>query len=222
MKSSPPILSVSTIIHGTFYEYGKPLPFQSVNDPEFPKHLKRYVIKPQKESDSAQPQERNLAFSLHTSYGVDERGYRYLKREAAELAHQAIEQELIEEAIQTPLPDEIAQQIQDQHQANVNRQIAELQFKAKQRDQTAAQEWIDSENSSDPNDEVQPIEQEEMPKPKPQMRKRFVRRGKTWLRAIKISVRPGESVFVRNGPNDFQKIGVVNSDGSLPVAYLEE
>ena len=46
MKSqpSPPTLTVSTIINGTLYANGEPLPFSSVDDPEFPKLLKRYVV----------------------------------------------------------------------------------------------------------------------------------------------------------------------------------
>jgi len=65
--------------------------------------------------------------------------------------------------------------------------------------------------------DVQPIEQEV----KPRMRRRFVRRGSTWLRAAMIACRPGESVFVRHGPGRFEKIGIVGKGGKLPEAWLE-
>jgi hypothetical protein len=55
---------------------------------------------------------------------------------------------------------------------------------------------------------------------KAKTRRRFVRRGKTWLRAARIACRAGESVFVRDAPGKFSKIGVVAADGTLPVAYL--
>jgi hypothetical protein len=63
-------------------------------------------------------------------------------------------------------------------------------------------------------------EQEEMPTPKP-MRRRYLNRNGTWLRAQKITHRRvGEPVYVRNGPANFEKIGVVGAGGVLPVSYV--
>jgi hypothetical protein len=116
----------------------------------------------------------------------------------------------------------------------VSRQIAELQARASRRDQTndAAQRWIDSENSSDANDEASAGQEQanlsasatSEPEPKPrQMCRRYLNRNGTWLRATRISKKKiGEPVFIRRGFNDFVQIGVVNKRGHLPACYIEE
>jgi hypothetical protein len=72
VKSSPApgvTLTVSTIIDGTLYGFGQPLPFQSVDDPEFPKHLKRYVLK--RENAESRVEETNLRFQLNQTYHLN-------------------------------------------------------------------------------------------------------------------------------------------------------
>jgi hypothetical protein len=62
-----------------------------------------------------------------------------------------------------------------------------------------------------------------MPEPKARMRRRYVNRHGVWLRAQRITPahrNPGEAVYIRRGPGDFEKIGVVNKHGGLPAAYL--
>ena len=71
---------------------------------------------------------------------------------------------------------------------------------------------------------VSPAIREEAEPSRPRkMRKRFVNRKGTWLRAQKLKHRiPGEAVFVREAKGKFLKIGVVDQAGHLPVCYLEE
>jgi hypothetical protein len=224
MKSpSPPssvTLSVNTILHGVWHSAGSPIP---VN--ELPSHLKRYIAKPQEESD--QPQERNLAFSLHTSYGVDERGYRYLRREAQQL-NAAAE---LEEALQAPLPKEVAEQLQNQHQANVNRQIVEGQAAARRHDQ--AQEFVrqqeeenaqvaDADGFAQQTTEILFGENVLKATPKLKLRRRFVKRGFAFRKAKdpNVKLKKGERVFIKDGSH-YEEIGVVGLGGSLPKAYVE-
>jgi hypothetical protein len=123
----------------------------------------------------------------------------------------------------------------DQHRANVDRQIANAQAAARRSDaEKEAVIAMQEENASnldqdgfslgvvDP-DVSESTEQEEMPKQPPRkMRKRYLRRNGVWRRTKNTSCRVGEEVFVRDGPNQFKKIGVVNKHGGLPAAYLGE
>ena len=102
---------------------------------------------------------------------------------------------------------------------------AEAAARRREMDEEAARQFIAEQDAMLVDDDsVVPAEEQIPVAPGPRkMRKRFVNRKGTWLRAQKLKHRiPGEDVFVRESKGQFLKIGVVDQAGRLPVCYLEE
>ena len=125
------------------------------------------------------------------------------------------------------------EQAREEEEALVQRQISEGIYLAKEKDAAdeAAKQFIEEGNqngSADADYMVTPNVSSVEPKEwrpsaaKPRkMRKRFVCRNGTWLRTKQLKkFKPGEAVWVRNGPGNFEQIGTVDESGSLPTAYL--
>jgi hypothetical protein len=148
-------------------------------------------------------------------------------REIPRLSGQGQRRTNSEDALQEPLPDEIAEQIQDQHQANINRQItnAEAAARGSEAEKEAAiamQEEnlsnLDQDGFSMPTGDenaVEPTLTEEQEEPKPRkLRTRFVKRFGKMVRAKNIKCRIGEDVFAKADDSQFTKIGEVSKEES--------
>ena len=233
-------LAVNMIAKGRFLHAGVMMPLAELS--AIPPNLRKpeFIIRHNPNLDP-EPDDspRSLTFTLNTPYAVDEDGNRrqarHLQRQAAQLEAIADQEEAVAEELQNEndnLDPVIAEQIQDAHDALVQRQIAEGQAAARQRemDEEAARQFIAEQDQmlvDDDNAFVSPTTIDEAPipaAPKPRkMRVRFLCRGGTWLRAKRIkNLKIGEPVFVRTGRNSFEKIGEVDECGHLPACYLEE
>ena len=228
--------AVNMIANGKFYHAGVPMPLAELA--AIPPNLRKreFIIRHSNLEPEPDDAPRSLTFQLNTAYAVDEDGNRrqarHLQRQAAQLEAIEDQESAIVEELQNANDDldpAIAAQIQDAHDSLVQRQIAEGQAAARQCeiDEEAARQFI-AEQDQMLVDDVSPttIDDEPIPEPaapKPRkLRKRYLRRGNTWLRAMRVSCRVGEAVYVREAKGKFLQIGVVGSDGKLPVAYLEE
>jgi len=239
-KSYPPsTLSVNAIfaVRGTsrFVHAGIPLDAETLS--AMPPNIQRYLVPAESESES--DQEPVASFQLGKVYSVDRNDrlrQRQVARQATEQAAAAQFQDAMEAHLQEQLenPDQTTaaamEQIQDQHEAVVGRQIAEAAAAAKRRemDDEAAKQFIAEQDAMliDENPVSPAIHEEPASewKPKPRkMRVRFLCRNGVWLRAKRVkNLRIAEPVFVRDGPGDFVQIGKVNSKKHLPVSYVED
>ena len=228
-------LAVNMISKGRFLHAGVPMPLSELET--IPPNLRKpeFIIRHDPRLDPGPDDSpRSLTFRLNTPYALDEDGNRrqarHFQREAAQLEAIADQEAGIAEELQNANDDldpVIAEQIQDAHDSLVQRQIAERQAAARQRemDEQAAREFIAEQDALVVDDSVAPaIREEPIAAPKPRkMRVRFVCRNGTWLRAKKMkNLKIGEPVFVRTGRNNFENIGQVDELGHLPACYLEE
>jgi hypothetical protein len=189
---------------------------------------------------------RNLIFTTDTQYSISPEGDRHHQREVArkinlEEMRIAAQQELEEQiAHELANPDEQTAKalaiLDEEHRMSVQGQIASQSYLAKERQRAdqVAREMIAGEDFqaagiTDSDHLVTPTIEEPAPEwspqPKPRrMKMRYIKRGSVWCRAKKVKhPRPGEDVWIRNGPDDFEKSGVVNRHGHLPASpYLED
>ncbi len=223
-------LSVNMICNGKFLSAGVSMPLRELASIPANLRLERYIIRHPSNSEPEPEPEPSLTFTLGTPYSVDSEGRRRtrnLQREAIALDRAQQETEEIENALAAEPDAQVKAALEvaeERHQAAVDFQIAEATVAAKRRemDNEAARQFAEEDPmlvDDHRNLPVSPTIVE--PKPK-RMRKRYVRHGQTWLRAMRVSCHIGESVYVRNGPGDFEKIGIIGSDGSLPVVYIKE
>jgi hypothetical protein len=225
-------LTCSTILNGELFPFDTVLPFATVDD--LREFVRPYVIRNAEAPSEPVSHERDLSFRLHQSYGVDSEGYRFgdVDRQAAQMESVEAERARIEAAMNQPPDQTVADALElarIDHATNIERQKAQTEATARRQD--AEQAWIREQQERDAaNADVdgfssasdQPAEDLEQPKPK-KMRKRFLNRNGTWLRATRVSRKKiGEAVYVRNGPGDFIQVGVVNKHGRLPAMCLEE
>ena len=226
-------LAVNMIAGGKFLNAGQPMPLAQLS--EIPANLRKekYIIR----HSNAEPEPEVVTnFQMNTVYGVDQDDRlrrRHVERQATEQAAAADFQDAIEAQLADEIenPDEtvasaLALAAED-HQASVGLQRAQAEAAARRRemDEEAARQFIAEQDAMLVDDDsVVPAEEQIPVAPGPRkMRKRFVNRKGTWLRAQKLKHRiPGEDVFVRESKGQFLKIGVVDQAGRLPVCYLEE
>jgi hypothetical protein len=133
------ITTVSMIYGGSFYRAGEPRPLSELK--KIPPNLRqhRYIVRHDpKASPPANDDAPSLTYTLNTSYNVDENGMRrpkHVAREIVRLEQADVEQRMIEEALSQSNEQEQAALaiVQADHDANVAAQMAEANFKAKER-----------------------------------------------------------------------------------------
>jgi hypothetical protein len=242
MKAAPVCLSVNAIFDRRFIHAGQVLDAETLS--AMPSMFRRYIIPV--ESESEEPEQVATNFQLNTSYRVG-REDRLLQRHLEQQAVQQAAAAQFQDAIEAQLEHEIEHpaetiaaalaDVEDQHNSDVQRQIAEASAAARQHemaDEAARQFLVEQDEMivDDNHQSASPAENFEIAEPKPEsewspkpkrMRKRYINRNGVWCRTKRIRhFKSGEPVYVRNGPNDFEKIGVVNRHGRLPAApYLE-
>ena len=136
-QTEPPAIvriSTNTIINGKFYKRGEPLPFTKVED--LPPNLRPLVVTNEPEEDE-EPEGARGSFQMNTLYEVtdDNRLGRRVRgrveRQVAVLQAENEEQDWIEEEVNSAeLPAEVAQDLQAEHERDIDMQRAQAQADA--------------------------------------------------------------------------------------------
>ena len=214
------IFSCSFISEGNFFAAGTP-----IEDNEIRKFMLKYELSNQLE---LKPDEVSLRLRYNQRYSVDADGFMRpsVGQQAAQLEALAQEQEWADSVGNEPPNEAVAAAIkegQELYRSEVERQIAQAEYSAKQAEAATdvVREEQDENVASGEFDTFDTIE--EMPKPR-QMRRRYVRRGVLYRKAkdLNVKLKRGEPVFIRNGEGEYERIGNVGHNGSLPVVYVEE
>ena len=193
-QTEPPApirLSENTIWEGKFYVAGDPLPFERAED--LPENLRPLVVTGEPEEPDDQPRG---AFQLNTAYQVtsDGRLGRQVQRQIAQMEAEAEEEEWLEEEASRPLPPEVAESLQQDHEAHVGLQAAQMAAAARRADDIADAA----------------IAAQEPPR-------LYVKRGgRHYAPAHKARLKPGEPVFTRQPDGSFECIGETDGRCELP------
>ena len=200
---------------------------------------KQYFLFPDGKATSAsEPEPAQLNYTLNTQYSVNDTGHRRaIEREVINLNRAQEEQEPIEEALAVE-PDEQTKAAmaiaEEEHQMMVQGEIANQQFKAKERERAdeVARDFVKEQQTDDladanhmvtPNVSA-PAPEEWTPQlSRPKLRRRFVQRGSVFRRAkdANVKLKIGERVFVKTGSR-YDEVGVVEPGGRLPLIYKED
>ncbi len=129
-------LTTNTILNGRFYVAGAVLPVARIED--LPEPLQPLVVTGEPEADEEADQPRG-SFDLNTPYLLtsDGRLGRAVRRQVAELEAAAEQEEWLEEQMDSPLPPEIAADLEDEHHKHVGLQAAQLGAAARMSDDIA-------------------------------------------------------------------------------------
>jgi len=218
---------------------GQPLPFEKEED--IPEALRGFIVAEGDDAADALDPLVTLNRQLGERYGVDGRLHRRgraLARQAAIMEAEAEQEEReADERANTKLPEATVEQLEDSHSAYIARQLAEAEILARRGDELhehllARQDEQQFDANGFPVDEQvsviapTPAEERENADEKHSTRhrvRRYVKRGSSFKRAEEKSAKlePGEPVFVKHEAG-MREIGVVDDDGSLPVAHDEE
>ena len=135
----PITLSTNCIFEGRFFPRGEPLPVASVAD--LPENLQKVVAPSEPEAE--EPNEPRGSFQTGVIYEMTDDGRigralrRNVQRQVAELEAAAQEDDWIEEQMDAPLPPEIAQGLQEEHENSVAFAAAQLEADANRADDIA-------------------------------------------------------------------------------------
>ena len=231
-------LAVNMIIPGgKFLVAGQPMPLSELKT--IPPTLRKdqYIIR--HDSNPEPEPEPSLTFTLNTSYGVDAEGRRHnrkLEREVIQLDRAQQETEAIENALSAEPDGELKAALEvaeENRQAAIDHHIAQLEYKAKEREATeqAARELVEEDPmliDDHLNRPVSPAIHEppaadwtpsEPPQPK-RLKKRYVRREGKMVHAKTVRCKAGETVFTKDSAGNFQPAGKVNKRGGLPLIFI--
>ena len=184
-----------------FVNAGEDSPYRSID--EVPINLRPLIV-----TGELEPEEENAprgAFQLNTPYETTPDGRlgrqlrRRIDRQVAALEAEEELTEWIEAESERPLPPEVAESLQAEHEAHVAQQAAEMGAAARMSDAIA-----DAAIAAQEPPEL------------------FVKRGgRHYAPAHKARLKPGEDVFMKD-PDDgtFQFIGTCDSRGDLPDAPI--
>lgn len=125
-------ISTNTIIGNRFFYAYEPLPFARVED--LPENLRPLVVTGEPEAEG--PNEPCGAFQLNTRYQLtsDGRLGRRLQREVAQMEAENEFEGWVEEQMDAPLPPEVAQGLQEEHENSVAFAAAQLAADASRSD----------------------------------------------------------------------------------------
>jgi hypothetical protein len=189
-------LTTNCILNGRFFNRGEPLPVASVAD--LPPNLQKVVAITEPEAE--EPNEPRGSFQTGVIYEMTDDGRigralrRNVQRQVAELEAAAQEDDWIEEQLDAPLPPEIAQGLQEEHENSVAFAKAQLAADANRSDEASDAAAAAAEP--------------------PRM---YVKRGsRHYAPAHKARLKPGEPVFVRQPESHFECIGTTDGNAELP------
>jgi hypothetical protein len=191
-------LSTNAIWQNKFYVAGEALPFQRVED--MPENFKPLVVTGEPDPDQ-EPNEARGAFQLNVPYTVTDDNRlgrihkRQVERQVAELQTANEEQDWIEEEVNSAeLPTEVAQDLQAEHERDVDMQRAQM-----------AADTARSDAASDAAAAAGAV---------PTL---YVRRGsRHYAPAATARLKAGENVFTRKPDGRLEYVGIVDGHGELP------
>ena len=113
--AGPIRISTNAIVNGQFFNAYEPLPFERVED--LPENFRPLVVTALPE-DEDEPNEPRGAFELNAIYQLtsDGRLGRRLQREVAQMEAQEAQEEWSEEQMDAPLPPQVAESLQEEHE----------------------------------------------------------------------------------------------------------
>jgi hypothetical protein len=206
------VLSVSAIIEGVFYEFGKELPYTKKT---LPKVFHKYIAKPEAASTD---EPADLTFQLNTTYGVDNND----NLASAAMAEEAIEEEL--PAPLDPVTEAAIAEGQEAYAVDLERQKAQLQSDAKRRDvavdsaeQYLKEQWAeendmvspsvgttevgDDEDVGDDEEVVESkVKKSNVPRANSSKGKLFVKRAGGFVAASSVELTEGEKLYRHRPP----------------------
>jgi hypothetical protein len=189
-------ISTNTILGNRFFNAYEPLPVASVED--LPENLRPLVVTSEPEAE--EPNVARGSFQTGVIYEMTEDGRlgrihkRKVERQVAELEAAAQEDEWIEEQLDAPLPPEIAESLQEEHEDAVALAKAQLAADARRSDEASDA----AATAAEP----------------PQL---YVKRGvRHYAPAHKARLKPDEPVFVRQPEGHFECIGQTDGNAQLP------
>jgi hypothetical protein len=189
---APITLTCNTILDGRFIVAGEPLPCASEAD--VPETLRAYIVTDSPEAEEADGPRG--AFELNTLYQVtsDGRLGRRLQREVAQMEAENAREEWVEEQMDAPLPPEVAQGLQEEHENSVAFAAAQLAADASRSD--AASDAAAA--AAEP----------------PRL---YVKRGSRHYAPVgSARLKPGEDVFTRQPGGRFEFVGKTDGNAELP------
>ena len=145
---TPITLSVNTVLDGKFILAGDPLPVSSADD--LPESLKPFAVTTANDEPEEADDVARANYQLGVVYQVNSDGRlgRALRRQADRLEEENALRDWAEERLSEPLPREVADALQDQHDQHIGASKAKAQYVAEERDQAqeVAQKFIDGED----------------------------------------------------------------------------
>jgi hypothetical protein len=196
MKTTTITLTCNTILEAKFYRAGEPIPKDIV-----PPQLRRYAVK--EVNEPTESKEINVMYEHNRLYSVDEDGFLRppVGRQMAELQAEAEETDaIVDEIAEAELDETTAaalEQAQEDHQADVQRQIGNARYAAEHAEQAedAVRAEQDATVENGEFDVMDSPPKELKPKRPVPSAKAFVKRYGRFVLAASVDLIPGEKLY---------------------------